>query len=123
MEELVDLGQAFVLTMRDGKALSSVAELYSEDAESVEAVVPPGRDVRIAKGLQAILGKREDWESMHEIQMLSADGPFLHPPNRFAANFEARRTKSCSAHRSRNARFNCSDRGCIRYAKGVNGLV
>lgn len=90
MEELVELGQAFVHAMRDRKGLSSVAELYSEDAESVEAVVPPGRDVRVAKGRQAILGKREDWASIHEIQLLSADGPFVHPPNRFAVNFEAK---------------------------------
>lgn len=96
MEELVDLGREFVQAMRDGRGLSSVDELYSDNAESVEAVVPPGRDVRVAKGRHAILGKREDWISSHEISMLLADGPYVHPPNRFAVHFEAKVTQKAT---------------------------
>ena len=57
MEDLVEIGRLFVQAMRDGRGIAHVDEIYSENAESVEAVVPPGRDVRIAKGRSAIRGK------------------------------------------------------------------
>ena len=89
MEELVELGRTFVQAMRDGRGIAHVDEIYAENAESVEAVVPPGRDVRIAKGRGAIKGKREDWAATHDIHKLVADGPYVHPPNRFGVRFEA----------------------------------
>ncbi|EEB83051.1 conserved hypothetical protein [Roseobacter sp. GAI101] len=55
---------------------------------SIEAVVPPGRDVRIAKGQGALEAKREDWAATHEIYKLDADGPYVHPPDRFNVHFE-----------------------------------
>jgi hypothetical protein len=61
MEDLVKLGQVFVQVMRDRRGIAQVDEIYAENAQSVEAVVPPGRDVRIAKGRGAIKAKREDW--------------------------------------------------------------
>lgn len=42
---------------------------------SIEAVVPPGRDVRFSKSRGAIEAKREDWAATHEIHKLDADGP------------------------------------------------
>jgi ketosteroid isomerase-like protein len=89
MEDLVKLGQAFAQAMRDRRGIAHVDEIYAETAESVEAVVPPGRDVRIAKGRDAIKAKREDWAAHHHIHTLTADGPYVHPPNRFALRFEA----------------------------------
>jgi len=89
MEELIELGQAFVKAMRDREGLSSVDEIYAEDAESVEAVVPPNRYVRIAGGRDAIKAKREDWLKSYEILNMNADGPYVHPPNRFGVRFEA----------------------------------
>jgi ketosteroid isomerase-like protein len=89
MEDLVKLGQAFTQAMRDRRGIAHVDEIYAETAESVEAVVPPGRDVRIAKGRDAIKAKREDWAAHHHIHTLNADGPYVHPPNRFALRFEA----------------------------------
>jgi ketosteroid isomerase-like protein len=89
MEDLVKLGQAFAQAMRDRRGIAHVDEIYAETAESVEAVVPPGRDVRIAKGRDAIKAKREDWAAHHHIHTLKADGPYVHPPNRFALRFEA----------------------------------
>ena len=50
MEDLVELGREFVQTIQDRRGISHVAELYTENAESVEAVVLPGRELRIAKG-------------------------------------------------------------------------
>ncbi len=89
MDTLINLGRAFVDAMRTGNGLSHVDEIYDERAESIEAVVPPGRDVRIAKGCGAIQAKREDWIATHTLHTLSADGPYIHPPNRFAVRFEA----------------------------------
>lgn len=89
MEDLVKLGREFVEAMRNRRGIAQVDKLYSENAQSVEAVVPPGRDVRIAKGRVAIKGKREDWAANHEIKRLDADGPFVHPPNQFAVRFQA----------------------------------
>ncbi len=88
MEDLVEIGRLFVQAMRDGRGIAHVDEIYSENAESVEAVVPPGRDVRIAKGRSAIRAKREDWLAAHDIHKIDVDGPFVHPPNRFGVRFE-----------------------------------
>ena len=89
MEELIELGRAFVKAMRDRDGLSMVDKMYSDDAESIEAVVPPNRYVRIAGGKDAIKAKREDWLKSFKIDSLDADGPYVHPPNRFAVRFEA----------------------------------
>lgn len=93
MEDLVKIGREFVAAMRDRRGIEHVDETYAEDAESIEAVVPPGRDVRIAKGRIAIKAKREDWSAAHDIHTLVADGPYVHPPSRFAVRFEAEVTQ------------------------------
>ncbi len=89
MEDLVKIGREFVQAMRDRRGLASVEELYAENAQSIEAVVPPVRQFRITKGRDAIKGKREDWLATHEIQELEVDGPYVHPPNRFGVRYRA----------------------------------
>ena len=89
MEDLIMLGRSFVQAMRNRQGFAHVDEFYSENAESVEAVNPPGRDVRIAKGKAAIKAKRQNWAKAHEILRLDADGPYVHPPNRFGVRLEA----------------------------------
>lgn len=89
MENLVQLGRDFVEAMRDLRGIAHIDGIYAENAQSVEAVIPPGRDVRIAKGREAIKAKRLDWVSTHDIRKLEADGPYVHPPNRFAVRFNA----------------------------------
>jgi ketosteroid isomerase-like protein len=96
MEDLVKFGQVFVQAMRDRRGIAQVDEIYAENAESVEAVVPPGRDVRIAKGRGAIKAKREDWLATHDIHKLEADGPYIHPPNRFGVRFEVEVTQKAT---------------------------
>ena len=96
MEDLVKLGKEFVQAMRDRRGIAHVEEIYSENAESVEAVIPPGRDVRIAKGRGAIKAKREDWAATHDILKLEADGPYVHPPNRFGVRFKAEVTQKAT---------------------------
>jgi ketosteroid isomerase-like protein len=99
MEDLVKLGREFVQAMQDRRGIAHVAELYSENAESIEAVVPPGRDVRIAKGRGAIEAKREDWAATYEIHKLDADGPYVHPPNRFSVRFEVEVTQKSTGRK------------------------
>lgn len=89
MENLIEIGRAFVQAMQDRRGLENVDEMYAENAESVEAVVPPGRYVRVTSGREAIKAKREDWLKTHDLLSLSADGPYVHPPNRFGVRFEA----------------------------------
>lgn len=96
MEELIKTGRAFVQAMRDRRGVAHVDEIYAENAESIEAVVPPGRELRIAKGRGAIKAKREDWLSSHDIHTLDADGPYVHPPNRFGVRFEAEVTQKAT---------------------------
>ncbi len=96
MEDLVKLGKDFVQAMRDRRGIAHVEEVYAETAESIEAVVPPGRDVRIAKGRGAIEAKRADWAGTHDIHKLEADGPYVHPPNRFAVRYEAEVTQKAT---------------------------
>ena len=96
MEDLIKLGQEFVQAMRDRRGIGHVEEIYAEHAQSVEAVVPPGREFRIAKGRGAIKAKREDWTATHDIHKLEADGPYVHPPNRFAVRLEAEVTQKAT---------------------------
>ena len=99
MEDLVELGRKFVQAMRDRRGIEHVDDIYAEDAESVEAVIPPGRDVRIAKGRGAIKAKRSDWLATHEIHTLEADGPYVHPPNRFGVRFNAEVTQKATGRK------------------------
>ena len=99
MEDLVKFGKVFVQAMLDRRGFANVDEIYAQNAESVEAVVPPGRDVRIASGRDAIKAKREDWAATHEIHRLDADGPYVHPPNRFAVRFEVEVTQKATDQR------------------------
>ncbi|MRU16050.1 nuclear transport factor 2 family protein [Roseovarius sp. A21] len=93
MEELVRLGRDFVQAMREGRGIAHVDDIYDENAQSVEAVIPPGRDVRIAKGRAAIKAKRESWAATHDIHKLEADGPYVHPPHQFGVRYEAEVTQ------------------------------
>ncbi len=99
MEDLIKIGRSFVQAMRDRRGLVSVDEMYTENAQSIEAVVPPVRQYRVTKGREAIKGKREDWLATHEIQELDVDGPYVHPPNRFAVRFRAEVTQKATSER------------------------
>lgn len=99
MEDLVEIGREFVRAMRDRRGIEHVDAIYTEHAESIEAVVPPGRDRRIAKGRPAIKAKRIDWIAKFEMHRLEADGPYVHPPNKFGVRFEAEVTQRATGQR------------------------
>lgn len=73
-------------------------ELYAEDAESIEAAVPPGMD-RVSHGLEQIKGKHDWWAENFEVHGGSVDGPYIHD-NRFAVIFEIDATEKSSGERS-----------------------
>lgn len=99
MEQLVEFGRAFVQDMRNGRGIGHVDELYAENAQSIEAVVPPARDQRVAKGRDAIKAKREDWIGSHDILELQVDGPYVHPPNQFGVRYKAEVTQKATGQR------------------------
>ena len=99
MEELIEFGHAFVQDMRNRRGIVQVDEIYSENAQSIEAVVPPVRDQRISKGRGAIKAKREDWIASHDIVEFEVDGPYVHPPNRFGVRYKAEVTQKTSGQR------------------------
>ena len=117
MEKLIEIGRALTEAMQARRGLESVDELYAERAESVEAVVPPNRDVRVASGREAIRAKREDWLKTHEIQSLDVEGPYVHPPNRFGVRFEAQviqKAKGASMKLSEIAIYSVEDGKIVR---------
>jgi hypothetical protein len=99
MDDLLKIGKDFVNAMRNRHGLDHINAAYAENAQSVEAVTPPYRDVRITKGRDAIKAKREDWLKLYELHKLDADGPYLHPPNQFAVRFEADVTQKATGRR------------------------
>ena len=89
MKDLIELGRAFVDAMQGRRGIVHIDDVYAENAESIEAVVLPNREFRIVNGRDAIKAKRQDWVATHDILKLEANGPYVHPPNRFAVLFEA----------------------------------
>jgi hypothetical protein len=62
-------------------------ELYDPGAVSVEAFAMPGTDSRESRGVDAIKGKHDWWNSTMELHSASVDGPFVHGDDRFAVIF------------------------------------
>lgn len=73
---------AFVKEHQNEKCL---AELFANDAVSVEAGGPPGMD-RTSKGIEAIAAKGKWWMDNHTIHKAEVFGPYPHD-NRFAVRF------------------------------------
>lgn len=83
--ETIDIGKKYVSLCKQGKFDVCLQELFSKDAESVEAFAPPGVE-RIARGLSAIQAKGEAWARDHEIHAFEVSGPFPLE-QRFAVHF------------------------------------
>ncbi len=74
MSTINDIAQQYVRFCQQGR-FDACLELFSEDAVSVEAWAPPGRD-RTTTGLAGIRAKGEAWVRDHEIHSVEVSGPF-----------------------------------------------
>lgn len=81
----MEIGQKLVALCKEGKNLEVLNTLFSDDAESIEAMSMPDMPAQM-KGLDAIRGKNEWWFANNELHSGEVKGPF---PNgdRFAVIF------------------------------------
>ena len=84
---LKEIADELVAGCRENRAKENLAKLYAPDAVSVEAMAMEGME-RETRGLDAIRGKHEWWESAHEVSGASVSDPFPHGDDRFAVIFE-----------------------------------
>lgn len=98
---LKDVADALVAHCKAGTEAQGLEELYSEQAESIEAFPGPGMDSPITKGREAIKGKHEWWNANFDVHEGSVDGPHLHGEDRFAVIFEMDATHRESGERSK----------------------
>jgi ketosteroid isomerase-like protein len=71
----LEIGKRYVALCKAGKFDECLAELFAENAVSVEAGAPPGMDP-VAKGKAAIRAKGEWWQNNHEIHSIEVTGPY-----------------------------------------------
>lgn len=80
-----EISNRYVALCKEGKYHACLDELFSEDAVSVEAWVPPGNDP-VATGIAAIRAKGEWWVNNHEVHSGEVFGPYPNG-NRFMVRF------------------------------------
>ncbi|MEM8825249.1 MAG: nuclear transport factor 2 family protein [Pseudomonadota bacterium] len=84
--DLQEISKALVAGARDGSDTENLDKLYAPNAVSVEAMdFGDGREVR---GIDAIKGKHEWWNSAFEVLEADVGGPFPHGPDRFAVIYK-----------------------------------
>ena len=81
----LEIGQKMVALCKEGKSLEAINTLFSENAESIEAMSMPDMPAHM-KGLDAIRGKNEWWFANNEVHSGEVKGPFPHG-DRFAVIF------------------------------------
>lgn len=96
---LREIAEKLVEYCRTGQERRGLAELYSPDAVSAEAAPMPGADSAETRGIAAINGKHDWWESAMEVHSFTADGPYLHGGDRFGVIFEVDATERESGKR------------------------
>ncbi len=81
-----EVGNKLVEMCRAGDFRGALEAVYAEDIVSVEAqdLSGEGREVR---GLDAVRGKTEQWESSNEVHSCEVDGPYPHD-DRFTVHFK-----------------------------------
>lgn len=75
-----ELGHKLADLLRANDMATIYGELYSPDILSVEA----HGEMREYRGMEAINGKNEWWESTHEVHSFEFEGPFPHGDDQFA---------------------------------------
>jgi ketosteroid isomerase-like protein len=97
MMKTMEIANKLVALCREGKDEEARGLLYSDDAVSVEAGAPPGKDPEM-KGLAAIRAKSEWWYANHEIHQVTITGPWPHG-DRFILGFNIDVTPKASGQR------------------------
>lgn len=95
--ELVKTATTLARYCNEGKTRDGLRELYDPACVSAEAL--PGPNGKEAHGLDAIGGKHDWWESAMTEHSTSADGPFLHAPDKFSLIFHMDVTDNESGNR------------------------
>jgi len=85
--DIKELAQELVAGCRENRTKENLEKLYAKDAVSVEASDQSGQG-RETKGVDAIRGKHEWWESSMEVSGASVSDPMIHGDDRFAVIFE-----------------------------------
>lgn len=80
-----EIAKRYVELVKQHKYEDCLKELFAQDAVSVEAGGPPGKD-RSSRGLEAIRAKGEWWANNHTVHSASVEGPYPHD-DRFAVKF------------------------------------
>lgn len=80
-----EIAKKYVELVKEDKYEACLKELFSPDAESVEAGAPPGKD-RTSKGIDAIVAKGKWWGENHTVHSKELFGPYPHD-DRFAVRF------------------------------------
>ena len=84
--DIKGIANELVAGCRENRAEANLDKLYAKDAVSVEAAdMGQGRE---AKGLEAIKGKHEWWNSSMEVTGGNISDPMLHGDDSFAVVFE-----------------------------------
>ncbi|MEM9705649.1 MAG: nuclear transport factor 2 family protein [Pseudomonadota bacterium] len=79
--------ETLVAYCKAGEEYKGLAELYTKDAVSVEAVTMPGADSPETHGLDGIRAKHDWWNGAFEVHEATVTGPFLHGADRFSVYF------------------------------------
>lgn len=80
-----EISNRYIALCKEGQYHKCLDELFSEDAVSVEAWVPPGNNP-VATGIAAIRAKGEWWVNNHEVHSGEVFGPYPNG-NRFMVRF------------------------------------
>ena len=99
-QELMQIGTKLVEMNNADKSRECVNEMYAADCVSAEAAAMPGQDSNEVKGVDAILGKHDWWESANEVHSSSAEGPFVHGEDRFCVIYDMDITEKATNERT-----------------------
>lgn len=73
--ETLSIGKKLVELCKKGENVKAVEQLYSPEAESLEAMSMPGMPDKL-KGLDAIRKKNIEWDQSMEVHAMDVEGPF-----------------------------------------------
>lgn len=97
--KLMETANKLVANCREGREMQGLDELYDANAVSVEAAPMQEGGEAEMRGVDAIKGKHEWWNSAFEVHSANVEGPFFHGPDRFGVIFDIDATNRESKRR------------------------